>query len=314
MESEFHRPVLCLQAIAGLNIRPDSICVDMTLGRAGDSVKMLAIAKKGFLYAIDKDEEALDYSLKALSKVGSNFRLFHGPFSQMTEMLQAQGIQEADAILFDIGVSSPQFDNADRGFSYRMEGPLDMRMDQSQKLTAAEVVNTYSEERLRQIITEYGEDPSAYKIAHAIVLARAKKPIATTTELSEIVKGCLPSFVLNKKGHPAKQTFQAIRYEVNAEPSELKTGVTKALAFLALGGRLAVITFNSLEDRIVKDLFKEKTSYPSENRHLPPDLDRPPLAYRLINNKPIVPSEEEMEENPRSRSAKLRIIERTMKP
>jgi 16S rRNA (cytosine1402-N4)-methyltransferase len=313
MAFDQHTPVLCHEAIEGLNIKSDSICVDMTLGRAGDSSKMLQRCPQGFLYAIDKDEEALSYSQKALTEIGSNFLLFHGPFSTMCDLLEAKGIKEADAILFDIGVSSPQFDNPERGFSYKLEGPLDMRMDQESQLTAYQVVNTYPEGKLRQIITEYGEDPSASQIAHAIVLAREEKPIRTTTELAEIIKDCLPSFILNKKGHPAKQTFQAIRYEVNSEPRELEIGLVKALSFLSVGGRLAVITFNSLEDRIAKDLFKEKTSYPSENRHLPPVTGLAPLSYRLITRKPIAPSEAEIEINPRAKSAKLRIIERTLK-
>lgn len=313
MPSEYHYPVLADEAIKGLNVHPDSICVDMTLGRAGDSTRMLSIAKKGYLYATDKDEEALDYSRAELAKIGPNFRLYKLPFSLLVAKLQEEGVKEADCILFDIGVSSPQFDNPERGFSYKLDGPLDMRMDQNSPLTAEIVVNTYSEEQLRKIITEYGEDPSSYRIAHQIVLRRQKAPIKTTLELASIVHDALPSFVLNKKGHPAKQTFQAIRYEVNHELDELENGLKTALPFLALGGRLAVITFNSLEDKTVKDIFKEITSYPSENRHLPPLVDRPLLSYALVNRKPLEPSEREIQENPRSKSAKLRIIERTRK-
>lgn len=310
MPSDYHNPVLCSEAITGLNIHPDSIVVDMTLGRGGHSKEMLKRIPDGFLYACDKDETALDYSKKVLSEVGSNFLLLKGRFSEMTEMLTDRGIKSADAILFDIGVSSPQFDNPERGFSYRFDGPLDMRMDLEQTLTAETVVNTYSEQELRKIIFEYGEDRSAPRIAAAIVRARSQKPIKTTFELVDVIKGALPSFILNKKGHPAKQTFQAIRYEVNNELGELQQGLSKALKFLAPGGRLAVITFNSLEDRTVKDIFRDLSEYPSENRHLPPQVDRKELEYELVNRKPIEPTQEELLENPRAQSAKLRIIER----
>lgn len=313
MASDFHLPVLCKEAISGLNIKSDSICVDMTLGRAGHSREMLKLLKHGFLYASDKDDTALSYSSSVLSKVSSNFKLYKVAFSQMTEALKKDGVEQADAILFDIGVSSPQFDNPERGFSYRFNGPLDMRMDLEQSLTAEKVINTYSEEQLRDIIYRYGEDMSAPKIAKAIVMARKQKPIKTTFELVDVIKGCLPSFILNKKGHPAKQTFQAIRYEVNDELGELKRGLVSALDFLSIGGRCAIITFNSLEDKTVKDLFKEYAVNPPTNRHLPSLIDQPQLKYRLVTRKPIAPSQEEININPRSESAKLRIIERTRK-
>jgi len=313
MASDFHLPVLCKEAVSGLNIRPDSIVLDMTLGRAGHSSEMLRLLKTGFLYAIDKDDTAISYSAEVLSKISDRFRIYKGAFSEMTDYLLADKVQEADSILFDIGVSSPQFDNPERGFSYRFDGPLDMRMNLEQSLTARQVVNTYSEERLREIFYRYGEDPNSGRIAHQIVKVRDEKPIETTFQLVEVIKSALPSFILNKKGHPAKQTFQAIRYEVNDEFGELTEGLKKAIEFLSIGGRCAVITFNSLEDRTVKDLFKEYTSYPSYNRHLPPVIDQEPLKYRLITKKPIVPSEEEKADNPRSDPAKLRIIERTRK-
>lgn len=313
MESDYHNPVLAQEAVESLNLHPSSVCIDMTLGRGGDSSRMLKMIEKGHLYACDKDEEALAYCQKSLAEIGSNFTLFHSPFSKMCSLLKENGVMEADAILFDIGVSSPQFDNPSRGFSYRFEGPLDMRMDQSQELTAEKVVNTYSLEDLTRVIRDYGEDPSAYKIARAIVQARQKEPIKGTLELAKIIHDCLPSFILNKKGNPAKQTFQAIRYEVNGELDELKKGLIASLDFLALNGRLAIITFNSLEDRTVKDLFREKSSYPSESRHLPVKVDQEPLSFALVNKKPIAPKEEELEINPRARSAKLRVIERIRK-
>lgn len=310
MQSNYHNPVLCQETLNGLNIHNDSICVDMTLGRAGHASRMLKLISQGHLYAIDKDQTALDYSSSVLSAIDSNFTLFKGAFSKFTDMLKAQGINKADAILFDIGVSSPQFDNPERGFSYRFDAPLDMRMDLSQSLDAAYVINNYSEEQLKKIIFEYGEDPSASKISHAIAEARKIKPIKTTFELVDIIKSALPSFILNKPGHPAKQTFQAIRYEVNSEMQELNDGLRKGIEFLSLGGRLAIITFNSLEDGYAKNIFKEYTSYPSTSRHLPPLVNQPQINYRLITHKPIAPSIDEISINPRSKPAKLRIIER----
>lgn len=310
MESNKHIPVLQNEAIAGLNLKDDSVAIDMTLGRAGDSSRILRAIPNGHLYAVDKDEEAIVYSQKVLYQIGSNFTLIHSAFSLAIPKLREEGLVGADAILFDIGVSSPQFDNPGRGFSYREDGPLDMRMDQEQKLTAYDVVNTYSESELRHIILEYGEDRSAPAIAHAIVKAREQRPIRTTLELVEVIKSALPSFILNKKGHPAKQTFQAIRYEVNQEEQELKKGLQEALGFLNIHGRVAVITFNSLEDRIVKNAFKEVSSYPPVNKYEPVPVDLKPLGYELVTRKPIEPSPEELESNPRSRSAKLRIIQK----
>jgi len=310
MESDYHVPVLYKPAIEGLQLKEDSIVLDLTLGRAGHSSKMLSLIKKGHLYAIDKDDTALSFSRNRLSQIGDNFTLYKGAFSEFTDMLKNDGIASADAILLDIGVSSPQFDNPDRGFSYRFDSRLDMRMNQEQELDAYSVINKYSEEHLRRMIFEYGEDPSAGRIARAIIKAREIKPIETTFELVDVIKSCLPYFILNKPGHPAKQTFQAVRYEVNQEISELKKGLKKAIEFLGVDGRLAIITFNSLEDKIAKNIIKDFTTYPPTNRHLPPVLNREPLKYKNITRKPIVPDEEELESNPRSRSAKLRIIER----
>ncbi len=310
MEYNFHLPVLCQKTIELLDIHSDAICIDMTLGRGGHSSKILEKIPNGFLYACDKDLQAIEYSQNYLSKIASNFKLYHLPFSKMISQLKEEGIKGADVILFDIGVSSPQFDDPSRGFSYRYDAKLDMRMNLEQQLTARDVVNNYSEEQLRHIIAYYGEDPFAGKIAHQIVLERTKKPIETTFELVDIIKKSLPSFVLIKKGHPAKQTFQAIRYEVNSEKQELEEGLKKAVEFLNLGGRCGIITFNSLEDKIVKDLFKSYTSYPSINRNLPPLLNQEKLKYALVNRKPIVASQEELKQNPRSEPAKLRLIER----
>ncbi len=313
MEYDFHIPVLCKEAIDLLNIQPNSICIDMTLGRAGHSSKILEKIPEGYLYATDKDTDAISYSTKKLETIRKNFKIYHLPFSKVIAQLKQDGVLQADCILFDIGVSSPQFDDPSRGFSYRFDSKLDMRMNKDQKLSAYEVVNTYSEEELRHIISYYGEDPYAYKIARQIVINRQDKPIETTFELVDAIKQALPSYILNKKGHPAKQTFQAIRYEVNNEIYELENGLKEAIEFLSVNGRCAIITFNSLEDKIVKDIFKSYTSRPSVNRNLPPLLNEEPIKYNLVTRKPIVPSQEELKNNPRSEPSKLRVIERIIK-
>ncbi len=310
MESNYHNPVLLNEVLAGLDIKENSICVDMTLGRGGHSSEMLKICKKGHLYAVDKDLTALDYSKNRLSAIGNNFSLFQGDYSSFPDVLKENGVVRADAILYDIGVSSPQFDNPERGFSYRFDAPLDMRMNMEQKKDAYFVVNTYTFEELRRIISEYGEDKNASRIAKSIVERRVKRPISSTFDLVDVIKSCLPSFVLNKQGHPAKQTFQAIRYEVNNEKEELVNGLRKGIEMLSVNGRLAIITFNSAEDKAVKDMFKEYTSIPSQNRHLPPVLGQNKPKYILVNRKPISPSDEEIEDNPRCKPSKLRIIER----
>lgn len=313
MEYDFHIPVLCKEAIDLLNIQPNSICIDMTLGRAGHSSKILEKIPKGYLYATDKDTDAISYSTKKLETIRNNFKIYHLPFSKVIAQLKQDGISQGDCILFDIGVSSPQFDDPSRGFSYRFDSKLDMRMNKDQKLSAYEVVNTYSEEELRHIISYYGEDPYAYKIARQIVINRQEKPIETTFQLVDAIKQALPSYILNKKGHPAKQTFQAIRYEVNNEIYELENGLKEAIEFLSVNGRCAIITFNSLEDKIVKDIFKSYTSRPSVNRNQPPVLNQEPIKYTLVTRKPIVPSQEELKNNPRSEPSKLRVIERIIK-
>ena len=310
MPSNKHVSVLQKEAIDGLNLKIDSKVIDMTLGRGGDSSKILEIIKEGHLYACDYDQDALDYSSSILSKIGNNYSLYHSPYSKMIDLLKEEGVNKVDAILLDIGVSSPQFDNPERGFSYRFDGKLDMRMDLSSSFTAYDIVNTYSEKELRDLIFKYGEDRSAPLIAKAIVKRREEKPIETTLDLVDVIKSALPSFILNKKGHPAKQTFQALRYEVNGEIKELEIGLKKGIEFLSSKGRLAIITFNSLEDRIAKNIFKEYTQKEEVNKFLPVDNSLKPIEYRLITRKPIEPSSKELEDNPRSHSAKLRIIER----
>ena len=260
----------------------------------------------------DKDQVAIEESKERLSKIGSNFEVVWEDFRNFKEVLYTKHIASVDGILMDLGVSSPQFDCAERGFSYRESAKLDMRMDRRQSLTAYDVVNTYSLKDLTRVFREYGEDKYAYPIAKRIVDMRVTKPVQTTDELVEIIKSVKPMKELAKKGHPAKQIFQALRIEVNDELGALKTAVRDALEILSLGGRLAVITFHSLEDRIVKKAFQE-VSKVEGNRHniyvLPSEEDLP--KYRLVNNKVITASDEELLNNPRGKSAKLRVIERT---
>lgn len=307
-----HVPVLLNEVIDSLDIKPNGTYVDLTLGRAGHSCEILRCLKDGKLIGFDKDQVAIEESKERLSKIGSNFEVVWEDFRNFKEVLYNKHIASVDGILMDLGVSSPQFDCAERGFSYRESAKLDMRMDRRQSLTAYDVVNTYSLKDLTRVFREYGEDKYAYPIAKRIVDMRVTKPVQTTDELVEIIKSVKPMKELAKKGHPAKQIFQALRIEVNDELGALKTAVRDALEILSLGGRLAVITFHSLEDRIVKKAFQE-VSKVEGSRHniyaLPSEEDLP--KYRLVNNKVITASDEELLNNPRSKSAKLRVIERT---
>ena len=305
-----HIPVLLEETINGLNINPNGIYVDATLGRGGHSSRILKSLSndKGYLYCFDQDEQAIIESKSRLLEVSNNFTIIHDNFENLEVRLSELGVKEIDGIMFDLGVSSAQFDDADRGFSYRFDAKLDMRMNKNTHLTAEIVVNTYSLADLAKMFKEYGEEPFAYNIAKQIVKERQIKPISTTFELVDVIKRALPSKVLNKKGHPAKQSFQAIRIEVNNELGVLKNGLRQACSLLKPGGRVAVITFHSLEDRIVKNIFKELTDVGEGSRYLPVEQVDP--DYRLVNRKPILPSEKELFENSRSHSAKLRIIER----
>ena len=308
MESNFHAPVLLNETISLLDLKPNSIVVDMTLGRAGHSSEILKKIPFGHLYGIDRDQTALEFSKQRLSKIGSNFTLIHSNFSDAVDELKKIGVNHVDAILYDLGVSSPQFDNPERGFSYRFDAPLDMRMNQEDKLTAEIVVNTYSYEELKHVIYDYGEEKFASLIAREIVNAREIKPIHTTFELVDVIKKALPNKVLSKVGHPAKQTFLGIRYEVNKEKTEIEIGVDKGINFLANGGRLAVITFNSLEDGLIKNMFKKYAVKPVTDKWLPEQNIK--LNYELVTRKPVAPSDKELETNLRSKPAKLRVIER----
>ena len=304
-----HIPVLLNETIAGLYIKPDGIYVDMTLGRGGHSGEILKKLDKGHLYGIDQDQTAIDESERYLRTISNNFTLIHQNFSHLEEILSELHLETVDGILMDLGVSSPQFDEGDRGFSYREDAELDMRMDQRQSLTAYQIVNTYSLDSIFKILRDYGEEKFAYSIAKNIVKAREDKPIQTTFELVEIIKKSKPMKELAKVGHPAKQTFQALRIAVNDELNVLETALKQALkALKPHGGRLAVITFHSLEDRIVKNIFKEASI--SEGNRFDVPLMNEEKEYQLVNRKPIVASENELKENHRSNSAKLRIIER----
>ena len=306
-----HIPVLLNETINGLNVKPDGIYVDLTFGRGGHSSEVLKRLTSGRLIAFDKDEEAIKTAKEKFAGFSEKFTGIHDDFRNFRANLDKLGIEKIDGIMADLGVSSPQFDDASRGFSYKEEARIDMRMDQSQKFSAFDLVNTYSLNDLTRVFREYGEDKFSYQIAKKIVEIRAKKPIETTTELVEIIKSCKPQKELAKKGHPAKQIFQAIRIEVNDELGALEVAVEDALSSLKIGGRACFITFHSLEDRIVKNAFG-KVSKVEGTRHnvfaLPSEKDLP--DFKLVNNKVIIASDEEIELNPRSKSAKLRIIER----
>ena len=306
-----HTSVLLQECIDSLVIKPNGIYVDGTLGRAGHSSEILKRIPNGHLYCFDKDQQAILESEGRLAAIGSNFTIIHAGFKNLKSELQNRGVDEIDGLLLDLGVSSPQFDEASRDFSYRYDAPLDMRMDQSQPLSAYEVVNTYEFNELMRIFYRYGEDSFAKQVARKIEQARSVKPIETTFELVDIIKSAYPAKVLNSKGHPAKKIFQAIRIEVNDELSELETVLEDALAMLKIGGRVAVISFHSLEDRIVKETFVRMSSQPKIDKRiplLPGQLEEAP--YRLVTKKPILAGEAELKENNRSHSAKLRVIER----
>ena len=304
-----HIPVLLEETISGLNIKPHGIYVDLTLGRAGHSSEILKrINKDGLLIGVDQDKEAIEESDKRLSKIASNYKLVKSNFVNFEDILTSLSIDKVDGVLMDLGVSSPQFDESDRGFSYRYDAPLDMRMDVDQKLTAKEVVNTYSEAELRKIFYEYGEDKYSASVAHNIVKAREVKPIETTFELVDIIKRSKPAKELKKVGHPAKQIFQALRIEVNNELNVLKETLSQVMNHLNSGGRLAVITFHSLEDKIVKKFFKDLAVVEGNRNNFP--LEEESKDFNLITRKGIRASESELEINHRSASSTLRILEK----
>ena len=306
---EKHISVLLNESISSLNLKENSIIVDATLGYGGHSSNILDRIKKGYLFAFDQDSEAIRHSTDRLSKIGTNFTIIKSNFVNMTEELKKYDVSKVDGILFDLGVSSPQLDDSERGFSYHNDAKLDMRMDKEQSLSAYEVVNNYSKEDLARIFKQYGESKFANNIAKRIVEYRKNKNIETNLELVEVIKTAVPmKFRLDK--HPARQIFQAIRIEVNKELDVLEPAILQALDLLNIGGRCAIITFHSLEDRVVKRIFNEKTKIDDKVKGMPNIPEEYLPNFRLVYNKAINPSAEEIEKNPRARSSKLRVIER----
>ena len=305
-----HIPVLLNETIEGLNINPNGIYVDGTIGGAGHSKKIIEkLSDKGFLIGIDRDEEALKAAGENLKEY-KNFKLVHGNHDDIKTILSELGIDKVDGILLDLGVSSYQLDERERGFSYISDNKLDMRMDKTQKLSAYDVVNNYKEEKLADIIYKYGEEKYSRKIARNICMARSIKPIETTKELAELIEKSIP---FSKNGHPAKRTFQAIRIEVNNEIEPLYNTVLDCINLLKVGGRLCIITFHSLEDRAVKEAYIDAEGKCTCPKDLPYCVCGSKTLGKIINKKPIEASKEELELNSRSASAKLRIFERREK-
>lgn len=306
-----HRSVLLAETIDYLNVDPAGIYVDATLGRGGHARELISRLESGHLYAFDKDAQAIAETADRLSDVSSYITMIRSDFRNMAAALAEKGIDKVDGIMMDLGVSSPQFDDPDRGFSYRYDTRLDMRMDQSQQLDAWTVVNTYPVKELTRILRDYGEERYAPLIAKRIEAQRKTHHIETTGQLVEVIRSALPDKVLRQKGHPAKQTFQALRIEVNQEFDSLREGLEQALSLLKVHGRLAVITFHSLEDRIVKTTFKSYSTAPFVEPKLPLKAEQMEQAsFQLVTKKPVTAGGEELNENHRAHSAKLRVIER----
>ncbi|PLS16586.1 16S rRNA (cytosine(1402)-N(4))-methyltransferase [Bacillus sp. M6-12] len=306
-----HTTVLLKETVDGLNIKPDGIYVDCTLGGAGHSQYLLSqLSEKGMLYAFDQDETAIRNAEDKLAPYKGRFTLIQRNFKHIAEELENLGVEGVDGILYDLGVSSPQLDTPERGFSYHHDAPLDMRMNQNEGLSAFDVVNGWSYQDLIRIFFQYGEEKFSKQIARKIEAAREIKPISTTFELVELIKEGIPAPARRKGGHPAKRIFQAIRIAVNDELGVFEESLKQSIELLKPEGRISVITFHSLEDRICKSVFKSASETPPLPPGLPviPDEFKPVL--KLVNRKPILPSEEELENNNRSRSAKLRIAEK----
>ena len=310
MDRAAHVPVLLHECVEGLKIDPTGIYVDGTLGRGGHSEAVAERLTTGLLLGIDRDETAIAQAGERLRPFGRRVRLVHGNFRDIGAILDGQGIDRADGMLFDLGVSSPQLDDAARGFSYMTDAPLDMRMDRTAALSAFDVVNCWDEAELRRIFFEYGEERYSARIAAAIVKSRAQREIGTTLELVEVIKAAMPAAALREKQHPAKRCFQAIRIAVNDELGALREMLDTAMDRLKPGGRIAVISFHSLEDRIVKTALRARENGCTCPPGLPVCVCGFRQTMRSVTRKPITPSQRELEENPRSRSAKLRIAER----
>ena len=309
--TDFHHvSVLLDESIEALNIRPDGIYLDGTLGGAGHSSQIARRLTTGRLIGVDRDPKALAVAAERLAPWMDRVSLVHSNFSELPAILHSLGLEKIDGMLFDLGVSSPQLDEAERGFSYMLEAPLDMRMDSTAALSAYEVVNTWSEERLNRILWDYGEERYARRITAAILAAREKAPIQSTAELVEIIRGAMPAAALREKQHPAKRSFQAIRIAVNDELGEVERMMETAPDKLSPGGRLCVISFHALEDRIVKTGIARRENGCTCPREAPVCTCGFVRTLRSVSRKPILPSEEEIERNPRSRSAKLRVAER----
>lgn len=307
-----HVTVLLDEAVDLLDVKEDKVYVDMTLGGGGHTGKILQKLTTGTLYSFDQDATAIEYNKQQYANeiAAGKLVLVHSNFRNLTHELNELGINGVDGILYDLGVSSPQFDDASRGFSYNYDAVLDMRMDQRQALTAKEIVNEWSFNDLVRIFSRYGEEKFAKKIARNIEQARSKAPINTTFELVELIKDGIPAAARRHGGHPAKKVFQALRIAVNDELGALEDSLKQALDLINVNGKISVITFQSLEDRLVKVMFKEKTTVENQLPGLPIIDNEDDLKFKLLNKKPIIPTENEIEENNRAHSAKLRGIEK----
>ena len=308
--NDYHIPVLYYETLDNLVINPDGVYIDCTLGGGSHSEGILErLSDKGLLISIDQDSNAIEYSKKRLEKFGPKWKVFKGNFENIDTIAYMAGVDKVDGILMDIGVSSKQLDDPDRGFSYRYDVKLDMRMNIEQKISAYDVVNTYSEEQLSKIIFEYGEERYARKIAKLIVEERKSFPIEKTSDLIALIKRAYPE---RSSKHPAKKTFQAIRIEVNRELEVLENAISKAVELLKVGGRLAIITFHSLEDRIVKNKFKDLATACKCPKDIPICVCGGVKKFEIITKKPIIPVDDELKNNNRAHSSKLRILERIL--
>lgn len=305
-----HRSVLLYECMDGLDIKPDGIYVDGTAGGAGHSSEIARRLESGRLIAIDQDETAVEVATERLNALGKNTTVVRSNFCDIARVCDELGVDKIDGVLLDLGVSSYQLDTAERGFSYSADAPLDMRMDNRNSLSAYEVVNTYPYEKLKKILFDYGEERYSPAIASAIVKKRERAPIETTGELSDIIKYAIPPAAREGGHHPAKRSFQAIRIEVNAELDVIEPAIKAAVDRLNRGGRIAIITFHSLEDRIVKQAFASLASGCTCPKDFPVCVCGNRPKVKVITRKPVLPSREELEENPRSRSAKLRVAEK----
>ena len=308
--NDYHIPVLYYETLDNLVINPDGVYIDCTLGGGSHSEGILErLSDKGLLISIDQDSNAIEYSKKRLEKFGPKWKVFKGNFENIDTIAYMAGVDKVDGILMDIGVSSKQLDDPERGFSYRYDVKLDMRMNIEQKISAYDVVNTYSEEQLSKIIFEYGEERYARKIAKLIVEERKSFPIEKTSDLIALIKRAYPE---RSSKHPAKKTFQAIRIEVNRELEVLENAISKAVELLKVGGRLTIITFHSLEDRIVKNKFKDLATACKCPKDIPICVCGGVKKFEIITKKPIIPVDDELKNNNRAHSSKLRILERIL--